>query len=57
MQAVWYELQGPARDVLVVGDMPDPEPAPGEVRVRVHASGINPGDVKKRQNTFGVVYY
>ena len=54
MQAVWYELQGPARDVLVVGDMPDPEPAPGEVRVRVHASGINPGDVKKRQNTFGV---
>jgi NADPH:quinone reductase len=38
---------------LLVGDMPDPEPAPGEVRIRVVASGVNPGDVKKRQNTFG----
>ncbi|WP_394826467.1 NADPH:quinone reductase [Pendulispora albinea] len=31
-----------------MGRMPPPDPAPGEVRVRVHASGINPGDVKKR---------
>jgi NADPH2:quinone reductase len=31
-----------------------PEPGPGEVRIRVAASGINPGDVKKRQDTFGV---
>lgn len=54
MQAVWYEAQGAARDVLVVGEMPDPEPAVGEVRIRVHASGINPGDVKKRQDAFGV---
>ena len=54
MDAVWYEKQGPARDVLVVGQMPDPEPGPGEVRIRVAASGINPGEVKKRQNAFGV---
>jgi NADPH:quinone reductase len=54
MDAAWYEKQGPARDVLVVGEMPDPEPGPGEVRIRVVASGINPGDVKKRQDTFGV---
>jgi NADPH2:quinone reductase len=40
--------------VLVVGEMPDPVPAAGEVRIRVAASGINPGDVKKRQNTFGL---
>ena len=53
MRAAWYETQGAARDVLVVGDMPDPEPGPGEVRVRVAASGINPGDVKKRQDAFG----
>jgi NADPH2:quinone reductase len=32
----------------VVGDLPDPEPGPGEVRIRISASGINPGDVKKR---------
>jgi NADPH2:quinone reductase len=53
MKAAWYEKQGPARDVLVVGEMPDPEPGPGEVRIRVAASGVNPGDVKKRQDAFG----
>ena len=34
--------------------MTTPEPGPGEVRIRVHASGVNPGDVKKRQDQFGV---
>jgi NADPH2:quinone reductase len=54
MRAAWYEKQGPARDVLSVGEMPDPTPAPGEVRIRIEASGINPGDIKKRQDSFGV---
>jgi NADPH2:quinone reductase len=54
MRAAWYEKQGPARDVLVVGEMPDPSPAAGEVRIRIAASGINPGDVKKRQDSFGI---
>jgi NADPH:quinone reductase len=54
MKAAWYEKQGPPRKVLVVGGMPDPLPAAGEVRIRIAASGINPGDVKKRQDTFGV---
>jgi NADPH2:quinone reductase len=31
-----------------VGELPDPEPAPGEVRVRLHASAVNPSDVKAR---------
>lgn len=48
MQAAWYERNGPARDVLHVGEMEAPEPGPGEVRVRVHASGVNPSDVKSR---------
>jgi NADPH:quinone reductase len=58
MKAAWYEKQGPAREVLVVGEMPDPIPAPREVRIRVAASGINPGDIKKRQNAFeyGMAY-
>lgn len=34
--------------------MPDPVAGPGEVRLRICASGVNPGDVKKRQDTFGV---
>jgi NADPH:quinone reductase len=54
MKAAWYEKQGPAGEVLTVGDMPDPSPAPGEVRIRIAASGVNPGDVKKRQDAFGL---
>jgi NADPH:quinone reductase len=54
MKAAWYEKQGPAREVLVVGEMPDPRPAAGEVRIRIAASGINPGDLKKRQDSFGL---
>lgn len=53
MRAAWYETQGPAREVLRVDVMADPTPGPGEVRVRIAASGINPGDIKKRQNAFG----
>ena len=53
MKAAWYEQQGPADEVLVVGEMPDPEPGPGEVRIAVRFSGINPGEVKKRRDAFG----
>jgi NADPH2:quinone reductase len=53
MKAAWYEKQGPAREVLTVGEMPDPMPASGEVRIRVSASGVNPGDIKKREDAFG----
>jgi NADPH:quinone reductase len=53
MRAAWYDKQGPAREVLTVGEMPDPHPGAGEVRIRIAASGINPGDIKKRQDAFG----
>lgn len=48
MQAAFYENLGPARDVLRVAELPDPLPAPGEVRVRIAWSGVNPSDVKSR---------
>jgi len=48
MKAVWYEQNGGA-DILEYGDMPDPEPGAGEVRVRVVTSGVNPSDWKRRQ--------
>ena len=54
MKAAWYEKQGVARDVLTVGEMDDPQPLAGEVRIRVAFSGVNPGDVKKREDAFGV---
>lgn len=48
MRAAWYEKNGSAEDVLQVGELPTPTPGPGDVRVRMHASGINPFDVKTR---------
>ena len=48
MKAALYEATGPARDVLKVTEIERPEPGPGEVRVRIVVSGINPTDVKAR---------
>jgi NADPH2:quinone reductase len=48
MRAVLFERTGPAADVLHLVDIATPEPGAGEVRVRVHASGVNPVDVKTR---------
>lgn len=48
MKAIWYTRSGPAGEVLVCGERETPQPGPGEVLVRLHASSVNPSDVKKR---------
>ncbi|ELP63786.1 NADPH:quinone reductase [Streptomyces turgidiscabies] len=53
MLASWYDQQGPAADVLQYGELPDPTPGPGEVRVHVTVSAANPGDTKKRSGWTG----
>ncbi len=55
MLAGWYEKHGPARAVLQVGEQPDPLPGKGEVRVRLHASAVNPSDVKARGGSRPVI--
>jgi NADPH2:quinone reductase len=49
MRAAFYEKNGAARDVLAVADVDTPKPGPGEVRVRLKTSGVNPSDVKARE--------
>ncbi len=49
MQAAWYESNGEAKQVMVVGERPTPQAGPGEVRVKLHTSGVNPSDVKSRR--------
>jgi NADPH2:quinone reductase len=49
MRAAFYEKNGPAREVLRVADIETPEPAPGEVRVKLSTTGVNPSDVKARE--------
>jgi NADPH2:quinone reductase len=53
MRAVYYTEQGPAVAVLKAGEQPIPQPQPGEVRVRLKASGVNPSDWKTRRGGFG----
>lgn len=48
MQAVFYKRTGAAADVLQLAELPDPQPGPGELRVRLRWSGVNPSDVKSR---------
>ena len=52
MKAVWYERTGAAPTVLTIGEMPTPEAGPGEVRVRLQASGVNPADVGRRGGSY-----
>ena len=49
MRAAYYEKNGPAREVLSLGEMDTPKPGPGEVLVRLKTSGVNPSDVKSRE--------
>lgn len=48
MLAACYQDTGPAEDVLIVRSIDRPEPGPGQVRVRIAVSAVNPTDVKSR---------
>jgi NADPH2:quinone reductase len=51
-RAVVYRRHG-GPEVLEVVERPVPEPGPGEVRVRITRSGVNPTDWKARQRDSG----
>ncbi len=51
MRAAYYESNGSAREVLRVGEIATPQAGPGEVRVKLATSGVNPSDVKARQGS------
>ncbi len=47
--AVYTTTGGP--EAIELRDLPVPEPPPGEVRVRIYRSGVNPTDWKARQGS------
>jgi NADPH2:quinone reductase len=51
MRAAYYETNGSAREILRVSDVETPQAGPGEVRVKLATSGVNPSDVKARQGS------
>jgi NADPH:quinone reductase len=57
MRAAFYERNGAARDVLSVADVDTPQPGPGEVRVKLKTSGVNPSDVKAREGRTRKIAY
>jgi NADPH:quinone reductase len=57
VRAVWYERTGPAAEVLTYGEMPTPVAGPGEVRIKLEASGVNPADVGRRAGTYRAMEY
>lgn len=53
MRAALFDRFGPAHDVLRVGEIETPHPGPGEVRVKVAFSAVNPTDWKTREQAQG----
>jgi NADPH2:quinone reductase len=53
MKAIVHDQLGPADSVLRLVDREVPEPASGEVRIRVAVSGVNPTDWKARTGLYG----
>jgi NADPH:quinone reductase len=45
MRAMAIPSYGPVEQMKLI-DLPTPEPGPGQVRVKVHASAVNPSEVK-----------
>src|ERR1700733_7870625 len=56
MRAVWYDRQGAADEGIVTGELPTPDPAAGQVRVRLEASGVNPSDTYRRRGAVPAEY-
>lgn len=50
MRSIEFSTTG-GPEVLTLVEAPVPEPGPGEVRVRIHRSGVNPTDWKTRRGT------
>jgi putative PIG3 family NAD(P)H quinone oxidoreductase len=51
MKAITIPRPGDA-DALVLDDVPEPQPAAGEVRIRVAAAGVNRADIMQRQGFY-----
>ena len=49
MKAVWYRRQGSPDEVLEFGELQNPLPGPGELRIRLAASAVNPADCNRRR--------
>lgn len=54
MRAAFFNEQGKAKEVLKIEDVDEVLPQENEVQIEILYSGVNPGEVKKRADTFGI---
>ena len=54
MKAVVFDRFGPPEQVLQIRELPEPVPAPGEVKVRMLASPVNPSDLMYIAGQYGL---
>jgi NADPH:quinone reductase-like Zn-dependent oxidoreductase len=52
LKAIQYSRFG-GPEVMVLAELPDPRPGPGQIRIAVRAAGVNPIDWKMRSGTRG----
>jgi NADPH:quinone reductase-like Zn-dependent oxidoreductase len=55
MKAVVFDRFGEPNQVLTIREVPTPEPGPGEVRVRMIATPVNPSDLLVVRGNYGVL--
>ena len=55
MKTILFDRFGEPAEVLRVGEVPLPKPGPGEVRVRMIASPVNPSDLLVVRGRYGVL--
>ena len=55
MKAAVFERFGEPSEVLSIREVPTPEPGPGEVRVKMIATPVNPSDVLVARGLYGVL--
>src|SRR5215469_12688386 len=55
MRAAVFDRFGDPSEVLQVRDVPEPHPGPGEVRVRMIGSPVNPSDLLVVRGRYGVL--
>lgn len=54
MKTIRFDTTGKPHEILKLVEAPLPEPGPGEVRLKVIASPINPSDLMFVQNLYGI---
>lgn len=55
MRSIRFETFGDPAEVLTIGELPTPEPGPGQLLIRLRARPINPSDLFAIRGSYGIL--